>query len=207
MGVKRYKKDDYATVKCSCGNDVKFKPGEIFKYCDKCGERYNKMRIGCSIFDYGSVMSRELREKIGNAGPWYFILDAERGNGSKVITIMEAEITGVSGFANAPKAKVEIGTKVMSLEVADYSETDDIDHASVSIRNFGNENYEIDEETIYSIERDKLIENIYRKFRPLYGKEVSKIEYIDARNKILDMRLRDIVDKYRPRKKKRKGAA
>ncbi len=207
MGYSRTYQIDYAgTVECpDCGAKVEFKENQVFKFCSDCGNQINKLRLGYSSWDYASVMKRELKAKLGDVGPWYFKQRSHTGDRYKeLFWLKKVELEELSAYADSPKVIIKLQEKLISVEVADYSETNDIDHAKVSIRNFGGHRIELKDKELYDISEKDLREKVYRKAKDLYYDEITEEEYRKLRKDLYEMRLTDILDKYRPRKDRRK---
>jgi hypothetical protein len=190
----RFNVDDYATITCSCGEAVKFKPGEVFKFCSNCGKEHNKMLQGVSLFDYSSVMASELKKKITDSGPWYYETTGKNAAPYKIVKkIKKVEIDEVSGYADSPKCFVKLKYHVTSMEV-NYDADGNVTYFNATYSNFGTARVEYSDKDMYKLSSKKLNEEIKKKAKDLFFEEITKDEYTEKLDKIMNSSVQEIID-------------
>jgi hypothetical protein len=192
--MKTYKIEDRATITCSCGETVEFKPGEVFKFCSSCGEEHNKLLKGVSLFNYSSVMAGELKKKIADSGPWYYETTGKNAAPYKIVKkIKKVEIDDVSGYADSPKCFVKLKYHVTSMEV-NYDADGNVTYFNATYSNFGTARVEYSDRDMYKLSNDKLNEEIKKKAKDLFFEEITKDEYTEKLDKIMNSSVWEIID-------------
>jgi len=186
--------NDYAVIKCSCGDSVSFKPGEVFKFCSNCGKEHNKLLKGVSLFGYSSVMASELKKKITDNGPWYYETVGKNAVPYRIVKkIKKVEIDEVSGYGNSPKCFVKLKYHVTSVEV-NYDTDGNVTHFNVTYGNFGTARIEYSDRDMYELSSKKLNEEIKKKAKDLFFTEITNDEYTEKLDKIMNSSVQEIID-------------
>jgi hypothetical protein len=139
-------------------------------------------------------MASELKNKITDNGPWHYETVGRNALPYKIVKkIKKVEIDEVSGYANMPKCFVKLKIYVTSVEV-NYDTDGNVTYFNVSYSNFGTARVEYSDRDMYKLSSDKLNEEIKKKAKDLFFEEITKDEYTEKLDKIMDSSIQEIID-------------
>lgn len=191
-----YKISDAADIECSCGNNIEFSQGEVFKYCSKCGKKNNKMRAGTSSYTYSEVMSDALRQIIPEDQEFFYESKLVGGGpGHSVYSVMRYHSPEISAYINASKGIVKMSSESVSVSVYTNGEgkvwSNELKYSEAN-----NIRLEFTDTEIFSMTKEEVLKILFRESKGLWSTPVSREYYEKQKKSLLSITLGDTAESY-----------